>query len=444
MHNNTDISGKASRRALIKALLAGSAIATLPLAARAQQAQLRWWTTQGAPAQLKAYRFQIAAFEALNPGVSVVLEPLSDEGYAPQLAAAFSSGQVPDVVTHLPSFSVQSYYAKGLVEPFNDVIASIGPDDYYPGANDVFRAADGNYVASGIGNSAVNILWLRTDTMERAGVDGPPETWDEFRVALQKMHGRGIYGTALPYGRNSATSLVFVGFIHGAGGQVFTPDLDVAIDSEATRNALEFYREIRDFSPRGATNYSWGEILTAFVSGATATGLYTGRVLANVRDQNPSLADHVSCALWPRLSRDIPPWTFNDFPSVFIPAQSQNKDLARRFAAFLFDPEGYIEQLHAAPGHVLPVLQSIAADPRYRDNDIIRKYRKEVDLMAEAAAGGFNLGYESAAHRSNEKAGEVIASGVIADMVQRVVLNRENVDTVLGQTTRAIEDLMRA
>jgi multiple sugar transport system substrate-binding protein len=110
----------------------------------------------------------------------------------------------------------------------------------------------------------------------------------------------------------------------------------------------------------------------------------------------------------------------------------------------LFDPEGYIEQLHAAPGHVLPVLQSIAADPRYRDNDIIRKYRKEVDLMAEAAAGGFNLGYESAAHRSNEKAGEVIASGVIADMVQRVVLNRENVDTVLGQTTRAIEDLMRA
>jgi multiple sugar transport system substrate-binding protein len=324
MHNNTDISGKASRRALIKALLAGSAIATLPLAARAQQAQLRWWTTQGAPAQLKAYRFQIAALEALNPGVSVVLEPLSDEGYAPQLAAAFSSGQVPDVVTHLPSFSVQSYYAKGLVEPFNDVIASIGPDDYYPGANDVFRAADGNYVASGIGNSAVNILWLRTDTMERAGVDGPPETWDEFRVALQKMHGRGIYGTALPYGRNSATSLVFVGFIHGAGGQVFTPDLDVAIDSEATRNALEFYREIRDFSPRGATNYSWGEILTAFVSGATATGLYTGRVLANVRDQNPSLADHVSCALWPRLSRDIPPWTFNDFPSVFIPAQSQN------------------------------------------------------------------------------------------------------------------------
>jgi multiple sugar transport system substrate-binding protein len=280
--------------------------------------------------------------------------------------------------------------------------------------------------------------------MERAGVDRAPETWDEFRAALARLHGRGIYGTALPYGRNSATSLVFVGFIHGAGGQVFTPELDVAIDSEATRQALEFYREIRDFSPIGATNYSWGDILTAFVSGATATGLYTGRVLANVAEQNPRLSPHITCALWPRMSRDIPPWTFNDFPSVFVPAQSRHRALAKQLAAFLFEPEGYIRQLHAAPGHVLPVLESIGDDPRYRDNDIIRRYAGEVELMASAAAGGFNLGYESKQHRSNEKAGEVIASGVIADMVQRVVLNDENVDAVLARTARDIEALMKS
>jgi multiple sugar transport system substrate-binding protein len=38
----------------------------------------------------------------------------------------------------------------------------------------------------------------------------------------------------------------------------------------------------------------------------------------------------------------------------------------------------------------------------------------------------------------------VIASGVIADMVQRVVLNGENVDRVLARTSRAIEDLVSA
>jgi multiple sugar transport system substrate-binding protein len=443
-HGKDRESASPARRRLLKGAVAALSASALPRHLRAQPVELRWWTTQGAPAQLRAYRSQIAAFERANPGIRVELEPLSDEGYAAQLAAAFSSGQVPDVVTHLPSFSVQNYYAQGLVEPFDDVIEAIGPDAYYPGANEVFRAADGHYVATGIGNSAVNILWLRKDIMQRAGVDEIPETWDEFRAALGRLHGRGIYGTALPYGRISATSLVFVGFIHGAGGRVFTPELEVAIDSQATRDALAFYREIRDFSPRGATNYSWGDILTAFVSGATATGLYTGRVLANVTQQNPPLADHITCALWPRQSRDIPAWTFNDFPSVFLPSAGRNMALAKRFAASLFDAAGYIEQLHAAPGHVLPVLRTIGESEAYRDNEIIRRYRREVDLMADAAAGGFNLGYESKRHRPNDKAGEVIASGVIADMVQRVVLNGENVDRVLSRTSRAIEDLVSA
>jgi multiple sugar transport system substrate-binding protein len=433
-----------SRRGVLAGLSAATALGALPRAARAQDITLRWWSPQGAPAQVAAYQFQIAAFEAVTPGVKVVFETTSDEGYAPQLAAAFASGEVPDIVTHLPSFAVQTYYANGLLEPFDDVIAAIGADDFYPGANDVYRAADGKYCGTGIGNSAANMLWVRRDLMQAAGIDKTPETWDELRAACQAMQTGGLFGAPLPYGQNSMTSLIFIGFIHQAGGQVFTPDLQVAIDNDGTRAALEFYKSMRELCPPGATNYSWGESLTAFVSGATATGIYTGRVLANVRDQNPALADQITCATYPRLSTDIAPWTFNDFPSVFIPAQSRNKEAAKAFAAFLFDPEGYIQQLHAAPGHVLPVLQSISANPIYQDNDIIRKYGPEVDLMAASAAGGFNLGYETAAHQSNAKAGEVIASNAIADLVQKVIINGDNVDQALGETAAAIDAIMKA
>ncbi len=52
---------------------------------------------------------------------------------------------------------------------------------------------------------------------------------------------------------------------------------------------------------------------------------------------------------------------------------------------------------------------SINENPIYQDNEIIQKYPAEVDLMAAAAAGGFNLGYEVAAHPSNDKAGEIVA-----------------------------------
>lgn len=433
-----------TRRSTLGGLIATFALAALPVWAQAQEeVTLRWWSPQGAPAQVEAYEAQIAAFEAANPGISVEFETTSDEGYAPQLAAAFSSGEVPDIVTHLPSFAVQSYYDAGLVEPFDDVIAAIGEEDFYPGANDVFKAADGRYVGTSIGNTAANMLWIRTDLMEEAGIEEIPRTWDDLLAACEAMQKDGIYFAPLPYGQNSMTSLIFIGFIHGAGGQVFTPDLQVAIDSPETRAALEFYAKMRECSPPGATNYSWGESLTAFVSGATATGIYAGRVLANVQEQNPDIADHITAVEYPTISEDVPHWTFNDFPSVFIPAQSQHKEEAKAFAAFLFEPADYIPQLHAAPGHVLPVLQSISTNPDYLNNDIIQRYPEEVELMAQAAAGGFNLGKESAEHQSNPKAGEIINSNIIADLVQRVVLNGEDVDQVLAETTAAIEAIMQ-
>ena len=443
MKHSAMLANGLTRRTALRGLAATTAMAAFPIRASAQETTLRWWSPQAAPLQLEAYQFQIAAFEAANPGIKVVFETTSDEGYAPQLAAAFSSGEVPDIVTHLPSFAVQSYYANGLVEPFNSVIEAIGVDDFYPGANDVFKAADGNHVGTGIGNSAANMLWLRRDLMAEAGIEEAPETWDELRAACQAMQKNGIYGAPLPYGANSMTSLIFIGVIHQAGGQVFSPDLEVALDSQATRDALDFYTSMREVCPPGATNYSWGESLTAFVSGATATGIYTGRVLGNVNEQNPGIADSVTCVTYPRLSSDIPVWTFNDFPSVFIPAQSQQKEAAKAFAAFLFQPEGYIKQLHAAPGHVLPVLRSINANPAYQDNPIIQKYPAEVDLMAAAAADGFNLGYESKDHPSNDKAGEVVGSGAISEMVQRVILNGENADTVIGETSAKIEAIMK-
>ncbi len=438
----------ASRRQVLQGMGAmGLAAATSTFATRrasAQEVTLRWWSPQSPPAQLAAYKAQIAAFEAANPGIKVVFEPTSDEGYAPQLAAAFASGELPQIVTHLPSFSVQTYYAQGLVEPFDDVIAAIGPDKYYPGANDVYKAADGKYVGTGIGNTAADMLWVRKDLMAKANLDKVPETWDELRAAAKAMQGGGVFGAPRPYGLNSMTSLIFIGFIHRAGGSVFTPDLQVALDSQPTYDALEFYASMREFCPPGATGYSWGESLTAFVSGATATGIYAGRVLANTNAQNPGIADQITCATYPRMSKDIPAWTFNDFPSVFIPAGAKHKEEAKRFAAFLFEPAGYIQQLHSAPGHILPVLKTIADDPAYKDNDIIKKYPAEVDLMAASAASGHNLGWETTKHKSNPKAGEVIASNAIAEMVQRVVLNGEDAKAVVGATAKRIEEIAKA
>jgi multiple sugar transport system substrate-binding protein len=430
-----------------RAVLGGAVAAGLgaPLVARAQQpVTLRWWSPQTAPAQREAYNFQIRSFEEANPGVRIAFEGTSDEGYPAQMAAAFASGQVPGVVTHLPSFALATYWQNGLLEPFNDVIEMIGPQNYYDGANRIYEITQGQYCGTGIGNSAANMMWLRTDLMQQAGISAPPRTWDQLRDACRRMQRGGVFGAPLPYGRNSMTSLIFICFVHGAGGQIFTPDLQVAVDTDAFRNALEFYKSMREVCPPGATGYSWGDSLTAFVSGATATGIYTGRVLANVAAQNPRLADAITCQRYPTISESVPHWTFNDFPSVMIPKAAANMPMVKRFAAHLFRPDGYIRQLHAAPGHVLPVLKTISAMPQYQENALIAKYRAQVDLMAESAAAGHNLGWESPRHRPNVKAGQIIASHILSEAVQRFVINNEPIAQVVSTTAQRLEQLMRA
>jgi len=412
--------------------------------ARAADVTLRWWSPQSSPAQLEAYNLQIAQFQAAHPDIKVTFEPTSDETYPAQMAAAFASGEVPDLVTHIPSFSVASYYAKGLVAPFDDVIKAIGVDKYYEGANKTYEAADGHFTGTGIGNTAADNLWVRKDLMEKAGIDKIPETWDELRAAAQKMQGGGVFGAPLPFAKNSATSFVVTTFIHGAGGQLFTPDLQVAIDSDATANALEFYKSMRELCPPGATGYSWGEMITGFVSGACATGYYAGRVLANVNKQNPDIADKITCVQYPTISSSVAKTTINDFPSVFIPKGTKNLDAAKQFAAFLFEPEGYIKQLLAAPGHVLPVLRTIAENPAYTSDPIISKYPKEVEQMTVNAAKGYNMGFESPAHKPNTKSVDIIAADVLSEMVQRVALNGEDKKVVIGDTAKKLEAIMKS
>lgn len=444
MSGNSSKGGITRRAALRGALALCAGAAGLKSPPARADTTIRWWSTQSSPEQLAAYQFQIAAFEAQHPGVRVLFERTSDEGYPAQLAAAFAGGNVPNLVTHLPSFAVADYWHAGLLAPFDPVIESVGSDRFFAGTNRVYEIEPGVHAAAGIGNTAANMLWLRTDLMQRAGIESAPETWDELRAACRQMQGRGIYGAQFPYARNSATSLVIVCFIHGAGGQILSPDLDVAIDSDEAADALEFYRSMRELCPPGATGYSWGESLSAFVSGATATGLYAGRVLANVNNRNPRLAEHITCVRFPTVSAGVPPWTFNDYPSVFIPADVPDLEMTRRFAAWLYEGEGYIRQLHAAPGHVLPVLKTAAEDERYLDHELVRRYRGEIALMSTSAAAGHNLGWESPEHRINVKAGALVNSGILAEMVQRVVLNEEQPRTVLADTARRIETIMQA
>jgi multiple sugar transport system substrate-binding protein len=67
-----------------------------------------------------------------------------------------------------------------------------------------------------------------------------------------------------------------------------------------------------------------------------------------------------------------------------------------------------------------------------------------VEIMAQQASAGHNLGWESPRHKPNTKAGQIVASHVFAEAVQRYVQNNEPMATIVSDTARRLDQIMKS
>lgn len=410
-----------SRRDVGRGLAAVTGLLAAPRFARAQSGMtLRFWTSQTAPVQMKAWEAIAAKFEAANK-VKVEIEKYSDDTLWPKLTAALAARDVPDLISYVQAYTVVSLGERGLVEPFDDVVKAVGEDDFFPTARDVYKV-NGRYIAATLNNQTSSNLFYRKDLLQEAGM-APPKTWDDLLAVAKATTKNGLYGTVLPYGRGSMASTMMVMFVHQAGGQILNPDLSVGFNSEATVAALEFLKEIFQYNPPGVASYSWSEVLNAIVSGKVASGPYTGRPLAVILEQNAALADKVSRVPYPYRKEGQPAYDC-PFNSLFIPKGAKNVDAAKAFAKVLFGKEAQIAVMHTLPGHNLPALKSIAESKEFYDNPVIGKYKSEVQGMIETTAQSRNLVKESDKHAFNVKAGDIFNSYVLAETLQNVVVDK--------------------
>jgi multiple sugar transport system substrate-binding protein len=90
----------------------------------------------------------------------------------------------------------------------------------------------------------------------------------------------------------------------------------------------------------------------------------------------------------------------------------------------LFQKDNYIQFLNTAPGHNLPSLKTIGDDPALFDNPLMQKFRPQVELMIRNTAAARNLVQETDGAGYDLKAGDIFNSGVLAETVQDVVVNK--------------------
>ncbi|MEJ1157289.1 ABC transporter substrate-binding protein [Prosthecomicrobium sp. N25] len=433
-----------SRRELLRQAGAAAALSlagSFPEARAQSPVTLRVMTLQRAPLQLKAYEAMVQGFEAANPNIKVSILPVSQTDLWPKLAAAYAGGDVPDLVLQITSENAVSLYGQGLIHPVDDVVKAIGESDFEPAALNLFKDK-GSYFAVPASNNCVSLLWYRTDLLQEAGLE-PPKTWDQMVAVAKKLTKGDQYGASLPYGKTAMTNSITWTLIYQAGGRVIAPDNSVVFNSDATVAMLEFMKEMHEYVPPGANRYDFFDVLNAYVTGTSATCMYTGRTIVNVNTENPKLADKISVVPFPLRSLDRPWWS-GAFESIIIPKAAKNVAAARLFAAWNFKKQTYIDFINATPGHQIPMLKSVLGSPEYLSHPLLVKYRKELDTTIDTLSKARATCKPTADYPLITRAGEIQNSGIFAETIQKVVIEGENPKTAAAWGQDRLARLMKS
>jgi ABC-type glycerol-3-phosphate transport system substrate-binding protein len=185
------------------------------------------------------YRSKVQAFTDAA-GVEVEFQAIPHDNIRQQFVQDALSGGGSFDVYIADQVWLPEFYQKGFIKDLSGSVSDADKADFSKTSIETVTY-DGALVALPImvHNCA---MYYRTDLFEKAGLAGPPKSWDEYRDFAKKTTdaANGIYGTMVcsKQGIEAATRLH--SFYQQAGGDLLDASGAPTINSDAGRAALEF------------------------------------------------------------------------------------------------------------------------------------------------------------------------------------------------------------
>lgn len=327
-------------------------------------------TLFGGPEEVEGYSRLVADFEAANPDVEVLLNPVaSQDDLLANLTTSFAGGQPPDVFLanylRYGQFAAQGVLAD--VQGYLDDSDLIDEDDFAEPALDAFRF-DGADLTCMPQNISSLVVYYNAEAFEAAGVERPVAgwTWEEFLEAAQALTdpAAGRYGVGFDPSLQRLAP-----FVWSAGGELIDdPEAPTTLllDDPATRGALDFLLDLQlvhGVAPPDVEEQSL-EAEERFIAGQL--GMYLNSRVAT-----------------PTLRAGITDFTFDVGPLPTAPggtpttilhgdayclAAAGNPDLAWRFVEHAMGVDG--QTILAESGRTVPSRTDVATSPVFLEPDL--------------------------------------------------------------------------
>lgn len=422
--------------------------------------EITLWTTEEQPERLEVQQRIADSFES-ETGISVEIVPVTENQMGERVTAAFSAGELPDVIYHPLNFTL-NWAEAGILDATaaTEVIDSLGASTYGTGVLNLVEV-NGDYAAVPV-DGWTQLLVYRADLFEEAGLD-PPTDYQSILEAIEALHNPpDMYGFVAATDPSQVYMMqVFEHIALANGVDVVDGDGNVTLDTPAMRETLEFYRELAEASPPG--NLFWQQSRELFMAGQAAMIVWSPFILdelAGLRDSVPVTAtdDPTSDALAretgfaTRLAGPSNPsgsgWTDVRYFGITVDA---DVDAAQQFVEYSMN-EGYLDTLAIAPEGKFPVRRGTPSDA---DAFVVGWSELEVGVDRRTALGdiypsavidslvegletgsrwGFDKGYGAITARLYD-------TRVIAEIVRRYIDGEITVDEAMDQIQSETESL---
>lgn len=321
------------------------------------------------------FREMFPAFRERNPGVELNAEELlgDTEGRTKYLLQC-REGTQPDV-TQLDGFWVAEFAAVGCTRPLDDLLPKELLDDYF----DAFKVVYQGQVHALIPGTAFNsMLWYRTDLLEEAGLEGPPQDWDQLKEYAEKLTVKDESGNVVRYGlafsgaRSELTSVTILGY-YWQGEDVFvTEDNRPAYNNQTSVDVFNLFADMyqNGWVMPEVINMGYTEVQQAFFVDKAAMILHGSWLSSGMYNMAPDLEGKVGLApnpVYPRTGNrgtNAGGWSF----AITTPDEAK----VAASADLMFVLTGGLKDMYKETileGGDLPTLKSMADDPAFAETE---------------------------------------------------------------------------
>jgi multiple sugar transport system substrate-binding protein len=309
-------------------------------------------------------------------GIKVEFNILAYPTLQEKQMVALTQGTGAYDIVHVDCVWVGQYAGEGWTVPLEKFIENTDPDtlaldDFVPSVLEEQGMWEGKIFGPPF-IQAVFAMYYRTDIFEKYGAK-VPQTWEELRDTAEMLNLKepGVYGITFMGRRGVQLQCSYDNILWSYGGEWYDENYNPTINSPEAVEALEYFKTLIPFAPKGVLTYDWDENANAFAQGTAAMNFQWHNAAPRFYDpeQSKIIGKFEMTAVPGKKQADGTikrTATFGGW-SLQIPVDAPNKEAAWEFLVWACSKELELRLAYSQTGARLSSLQNPELQKKYME-----------------------------------------------------------------------------